>query len=105
VPPSDCVDDWLSIVQMPAGVPVATLAIGNARNVRLVAAPLLVIGEAALSEFQATADPGTSDRECDVGDWNFPNVSLLPKPPATPVRPSAVQPTLKEKQECLEKTA
>src|SRR3954469_20371385 len=34
----DGMDSLLSIVQMPAGVPVATVAIGNARNAGLLAA-------------------------------------------------------------------
>jgi len=34
-------DSLLSIVQMPAGIPVATVAIGNARNAALLAARIL----------------------------------------------------------------
>lgn len=37
----DGMDSLLSIVQMPAGVPVATVAIGNARNAGLLAARIL----------------------------------------------------------------
>jgi 5-(carboxyamino)imidazole ribonucleotide mutase len=37
----DGIDSLLSIVQMPAGVPVATVAIGNARNAGLLAARVL----------------------------------------------------------------
>lgn len=36
-------DSLLSIVQMPAGVPVATMAIGNAKNAALMAARILGI--------------------------------------------------------------
>jgi 5-(carboxyamino)imidazole ribonucleotide mutase len=36
-------DSLLSIVQMPAGVPVATVSIGNARNAGLLAARILGI--------------------------------------------------------------
>lgn len=36
-------DSLLSIVQMPAGVPVATMAIGNAKNAGLMAARILSI--------------------------------------------------------------
>jgi 5-(carboxyamino)imidazole ribonucleotide mutase len=36
-------DSLLSIVQMPAGVPVATVAIGNARNAGLMAARILAL--------------------------------------------------------------
>lgn len=37
-------DSLLSIVQMPGGVPVATVAIGNARNAGLLAARILASG-------------------------------------------------------------
>jgi 5-(carboxyamino)imidazole ribonucleotide mutase len=45
-------DSLLSIVQMPAGVPVGTLAIGKAGaiNAALLAASILAIGDSALSE-------------------------------------------------------
>ena len=41
----DGMDSLLSIVQMPAGVPVATVAIGGARNAGLLAARILAAGE------------------------------------------------------------
>jgi 5-(carboxyamino)imidazole ribonucleotide mutase len=44
-------DALLSIVQMPAGVPVATVAIGGARNAGLLAVQIV-----------ATADPDLMDR-------------------------------------------
>jgi 5-(carboxyamino)imidazole ribonucleotide mutase len=43
-------DSLLSIVQMPRGVPVATVAIGNATNAGLLAAAILALGDAALAE-------------------------------------------------------
>ncbi len=43
-------DSLLSIVQMPAGVPVATLAIGGARNAALLAAQILATADEALRE-------------------------------------------------------
>lgn len=43
-------DSLLSIVQMPAGVPVATVAIGNARNAGLLAVRILAASDAALRE-------------------------------------------------------
>src|ERR1700681_561678 len=39
----DGLDSLLSIVQMPAGVPVATMAIGNATNAALLAARILAL--------------------------------------------------------------
>jgi 5-(carboxyamino)imidazole ribonucleotide mutase len=44
-------DSLYSIVQMPGGVPVATVAIGNARNAGLLAVQIL-----------ATADPALADK-------------------------------------------
>ena len=41
----DGMDSLLSIVQMPAGVPVATVAIGNARNAGLLAVRILAAGD------------------------------------------------------------
>ncbi len=41
----DGMDSLLSIVQMPAGVPVATVGIGNARNAGLLAARILAVGD------------------------------------------------------------
>ena len=41
-------DSLLSIVQMPAGVPVATVAIGNARNAGLLAVRILAASDPVL---------------------------------------------------------
>ena len=53
----DGLDSLLSIVQMPAGVPVATVAIGNARNAGLLAVRILAVAEpelqAKMRDFQA----------------------------------------------------
>jgi 5-(carboxyamino)imidazole ribonucleotide mutase len=52
----DGMDSLLSIVQMPTGVPVATVAIGNARNAGLLAVRILAAGDpeltAAVTAFQ-----------------------------------------------------
>ncbi|MEP9383961.1 5-(carboxyamino)imidazole ribonucleotide mutase [Nocardioides sp. KR10-350] len=50
----DGMDSLLSIVQMPAGVPVAAVAIGNARNAGLLAVRIL-----------AATDPGLQQRMLD----------------------------------------
>lgn len=42
-------DSLLSIVQMPRGIPVATVAIGNADNAALLAAAILALGDPALA--------------------------------------------------------
>ncbi len=43
-------DSLLSIVQMPRGIPVATVAIGNATNAGLLAAAILALGDPALAQ-------------------------------------------------------
>ena len=45
----DGMDSLLSIVQMPAGVPVATVSIGNARNAGLLAVRILAAGDEELT--------------------------------------------------------
>ncbi|SNW17373.1 phosphoribosylaminoimidazole carboxylase catalytic subunit [Mycolicibacterium thermoresistibile] len=53
----DGLDSLLSIVQMPAGVPVATVSIGGARNAGLLAVRILAAADSALrdrmTKFQA----------------------------------------------------
>ncbi len=44
------VDSLYSIVQMPAGIPVATVAIGNGANAGLLAAQILATADRALAE-------------------------------------------------------
>lgn len=43
-------DSLLSIVQMPSGIPVATMAIGGAKNAALYAVSMLALQDEALSE-------------------------------------------------------
>jgi 5-(carboxyamino)imidazole ribonucleotide mutase len=43
-------DSLLSIVQMPRGIPVATVAIGNADNAALLAVAILALSDPALAE-------------------------------------------------------
>ena len=50
----DGMDSLLSIVQMPAGVPVATVAIGNARNAGLLAARILGVADDDLRDDMVT---------------------------------------------------
>ncbi|WP_236795756.1 5-(carboxyamino)imidazole ribonucleotide mutase [Amycolatopsis sp. GM8] len=50
----DGMDSLLSIVQMPAGVPVATVSIGGARNAGLLAVRILAAHDPALRERMAT---------------------------------------------------
>jgi len=46
----DGLDSLLSIVQMPAGVPVATVSIGGARNAGLLAIRMLAASDAELTD-------------------------------------------------------
>jgi len=46
----DGMDSLLSIVQMPAGIPVATVAIGNAKNAGLLAARILGVSDSELAK-------------------------------------------------------
>lgn len=46
----DGMDSLLSIVQMPAGVPVATVAIGNARNAGLLTVRMLAMADPVLQQ-------------------------------------------------------
>jgi 5-(carboxyamino)imidazole ribonucleotide mutase len=43
-------DSLLSIVQMPAGIPVATVGIGNAKNAGILAARILGVTNAEISQ-------------------------------------------------------
>ena len=45
----DGMDSLLSIVQMPAGIPVATVGVGNAKNAALLAARILGVCDAGIS--------------------------------------------------------
>jgi 5-(carboxyamino)imidazole ribonucleotide mutase len=62
----DGLDSLLSIVQMPAGIPVATVSIGGARNAGILAARILSIEDAALatrlSQFAAALENQVADK-------------------------------------------
>jgi 5-(carboxyamino)imidazole ribonucleotide mutase len=72
----DGLDSLLSIVQMPAGVPVATVAIGNARNAGLLAVRILAASDdklrAAMERYQADLADVVRDKDArlqaDPGD-------------------------------------
>ncbi|WP_309055850.1 5-(carboxyamino)imidazole ribonucleotide mutase, partial [Streptomyces sp.] len=84
----DGLDSLLSIVQMPAGVPVATVSIGGARNAGLLAARILGAGTddtarrlaAAMVEFQdglrAQADAKGERLRSLHGDGRRPGVGF-----------------------------
>jgi len=63
----DGMDSLLSIVQMPAGVPVATVSIGGARNAGLLAVRILAAGDpvltARMSAFQGSLADGARAKD------------------------------------------
>lgn len=63
----DGLDSLLSIVQMPAGVPVATVSVGGARNAGLLAVRILGVSDVALrsrmAEFQASLEQLVLDKD------------------------------------------
>lgn len=66
----DGLDSLLSIVQMPAGVPVATVGVGAARNAGLLAVRILGAGDDALRakvvEFQASLAEGAKAKNAKL---------------------------------------
>jgi 5-(carboxyamino)imidazole ribonucleotide mutase len=63
----DGLDSLLSIVQMPAGVPVATVSVAGARNAGLLAVRILAASDPALLErmtaFQAALADGARAKD------------------------------------------
>jgi len=67
----DGMDSLLSIVQMPGGVPVATVAIGNARNAALLAVRILGVADpdlvTAMEGFQADLNAEAKAKNANLG--------------------------------------
>ncbi|SCG42432.1 5-(carboxyamino)imidazole ribonucleotide mutase [Micromonospora halophytica] len=63
----DGMDSLLSIVQMPAGIPVATVSIGNARNAGLLAVRILAASDPTLlkrvADFQAALEAMVAEKD------------------------------------------
>ncbi len=68
----DGLDSLLSIVQMPAGIPVATVAVGNARNAGLLAIRILASADdtlrARMEQFQADLAHAVGEKDARVRD-------------------------------------
>jgi 5-(carboxyamino)imidazole ribonucleotide mutase len=66
----DGLDSLMSIVQMPAGIPVATVAVGNARNAGLLAVRILGAADeqlrAAMERFLAELAQQIRDKDARV---------------------------------------
>jgi 5-(carboxyamino)imidazole ribonucleotide mutase len=67
----DGMDSLLSIVQMPAGVPVATVSVAGARNAGLLAVRILAASDptlrARMVEFQAALAQTARDKDAALG--------------------------------------
>jgi 5-(carboxyamino)imidazole ribonucleotide mutase len=74
----DGMDSLLSIVQMPAGVPVAAVAVGGARNAGLLAVRILGAGDPGLQQqmtaFQAELRSAAQSKGAAVRDAGLPPV-------------------------------
>jgi 5-(carboxyamino)imidazole ribonucleotide mutase len=68
----DGLDSLLSIVQMPGGVPVATVAIGNAKNAGLLAVRILGTSDdklrADMERYQADLAQMVRDKDAKLRD-------------------------------------
>ena len=66
----DGLDSMLSIVQMPKGIPVATVAIGNATNAGLLAIRILGVSDRALADqlavYQAELEQSVRDKDAKL---------------------------------------
>ena len=66
----DGLDSLLSIVQMPGGVPVATVAVGNAKNAGLLAVRILATSDdklrAAMENYQADLAEQIHAKDADI---------------------------------------
>jgi 5-(carboxyamino)imidazole ribonucleotide mutase len=64
----DGMDSLLSIVQMPSGVPVATVAIGGARNAGLLAVRILAASDTGLRSAMVDFQQRIADESMTKGD-------------------------------------
>ncbi|WP_203966130.1 5-(carboxyamino)imidazole ribonucleotide mutase [Actinocatenispora thailandica] len=66
----DGLDSLLSIVQMPAGIPVATVSVGGARNAGLLAVRILAASDAGLRDrivaFQRDLERMVADKDAKL---------------------------------------
>jgi 5-(carboxyamino)imidazole ribonucleotide mutase len=66
----DGLDSLLSIVQMPAGVPVATVSIGGARNAGILAVRMLAASDPSLTgklaDFAASLEASVAEKDAAI---------------------------------------
>ena len=58
----DGLDAMLSIIQMPPGIPVATVGVNGALNAAILAAEMLALSDAALAERVEAYKPGLKEK-------------------------------------------
>lgn len=66
---SNSIDGWdsvLSILQMPAGVPVATVALDGARNAGILAAQIMGVADVAVAERLAVFKEALKEKVVDM---------------------------------------
>ena len=80
----DGLDSLLSIVQMPAGIPVATVAVGGARNAGLLAVRMLALSDNALQEKMARFQADLSKLAKAKGAALRAKLGDVPGPPGAP---------------------
>ncbi len=67
----DGLDSLLSIVQMPAGIPVATVAVGGAKNAALLALRILAVGDDEIAaKLQSHQEGMRDDVASRTLDWS-----------------------------------
>jgi len=76
----DGLDSLLSIVQMPGGVPVATVAIGQAKNAGLLAVQILALSNPTLA---AKLEAHREEMRALVGEMDARVSASLGRPPAS----------------------
>jgi 5-(carboxyamino)imidazole ribonucleotide mutase len=81
----DGMDSLLSIVQMPAGIPVATVAVGGARNAGLLAVRILAAADddlrAQMIEFQARLTAQAKAKGAALREKLLPPGGTAPRTP------------------------
>jgi 5-(carboxyamino)imidazole ribonucleotide mutase len=80
ITPLDGMDSLLSIVQMPRGIPVATVAIGGAANAALLAIRILGISDDRLADRLREYRSDLGD-EARAKNDRLPDVSTFPERP------------------------
>ena len=83
----DGLDSLLSIVQMPAGVPVATVAVGGARNAGLLAVRILAVADPELRGAMAAFQQRLGEQARAKGAALRASLADEPGPPAPAAEP------------------